>query len=426
LATSSRPDALPPAVSGPRQGTTGRALILIAPPLVTLGVTLLLARHYLGAGRQDLVVLALTISAAGAAAWCLGYLGLVAAGSVRWGGLWARLAMPALSGVLTALACIVITAQLMFISSHDLILLTLLLLFAVAISMPIAVIAARSLATRVARVSLAARTMADGRLDTRVAVDGTDELGALALAFNQMAERLEDANRRQAEAEASRRDVVAAISHDLRTPLSSIRAMIEAIQDGVVDEEMQAFYLSQMLQETRDLSALIDDLFALSQIDAGALQLHLERNPVTHLIDDAIDTMRPKADRRGVRLERPKCIVPSIVVADAARIHRVFYNLVDNALRHTPSSGAVILDVIDAGSEFEFAVQDTGAGIADADLPHVFDRFYRADRSRHDGGAGLGLAIARGIVQPHGGRIWADNGPDGGARFVFTLPKPAQ
>jgi signal transduction histidine kinase len=397
--------------------------MLLLPPLLTLTLVLFLAHHYLNAGGPDLVVLAMTLTSSGAVAWTLGYTGLTILRAVRWGDLWTKVFIPAMIGVLTALASIVITARLMFISSHDLILLTLQLVFSLAVSIPFAMLAARTLADRVAIFGQAAESMSEGKLDTRVCVDGTDELDRLAVLFNLMASRLEEANRKQIEAEDARRQLIAAISHDLRTPLSSIQAMVEAIEDGVVDGETARFYLAQILVETRGLGLMIDDLFELARIDAGALRLKLESNPASMLIEDALDTMQPKAERKEIKLERRRTRDGLVVLADSSQIQRVFYNLVDNALRHTPSGGSVLVDVTEAGPEVVFTVEDTGPGIDATDLPHVFERFYRADRSRHtDGGAGLGLAIARGIVEAHGGRIWAD-GSAAGARFSFALPK---
>jgi signal transduction histidine kinase len=398
---------------------------LLLPPLVTLALVLVLAHRYLAAGRSDLLVLAMTLAASGLVAWMLGTIGLSILRAGHWGDLWTKVFIPAMIGVLTALVSILITARLMFLSSHDLILLTLLLVFSLAVSAPFAMLAARLLAERVAIFGQAAESMSEGRLDTRVPVDGSDELDRLALLFNQMAARLEEANRQQIEAEDARRQLIAAISHDLRTPLSSIQAMVEAIEDDVVDGETARFYLSQMLVETRGLGLMINDLFELAQIDAGALRLQIERNRAAMLVADALDTMQPKAEQKAITLRRLDDVDfdDLVVLADSSQIQRVFYNLVDNALRHTPRGGSVMVDVTEAGPNVVFSVADSGPGIDPSDLPHVFERFYRADRSRHtDGGAGLGLAIARGIVEAHGGRIWAD-GSEKGARFSFALPK---
>ncbi len=398
------------------------ATLLVA-PVLTLVLILGLAHHYLHAGGPDLKTLALTVGASGAVAWLFGYASLGVLKMTRWGTLWTKVFIPGLIAVLTALASIVITAQLMFISSHDLILLTLLLVFAVGVSIPFAMFAARSLADRVAVFGRAAQAMADGHLDTRVRVQGTDEIDRLAVSFNTMARRLEEANRLQVDAESARRQMIAAISHDLRTPLSSIQAMVEAIQDDVVDEETARFYLSQILDQAHGLTVLINDLFELSRIDAGALRLELESNPASLLIRDAVDTMQPKAIRREIRLDCQQDGGSVRVLADSSQIQRVFYNLVDNAIRYTPHGGTVTVYAVESGQEVVFNVEDSGPGIDEADLPHVFERFYRADRSRHDdGGAGLGLAIARGIVEAHGGRIWAAAGTTG-ARFSFALPR---
>lgn len=399
------------------------AATLLLPPVLTLLLVLLLAHQYLHAGAPDLETLALTVGASALAAWIFGYLSLGLLSAVRWGALWTKIFIPSLIGVLTALASIVITAQLMFISSHDLILLSLLLVFAIGVSMPFALFAARSLADRVALFGRAAQSMADGRLDTRVQIQGTDEIDQLALSFNTMASRLEQANRLQTEAETARRQMIAAISHDLRTPLSSIQAMVEAIQDDVVDEETTRFYLSQILDEAHGLTVLINDLFELSQIDAGALRLQLESSPAALLIRDALDTMQPKAISREITLDAARDCEDLNVFADPSQIQRVLYNLVDNAIRYTPRGGTIRVYAVESGRDVVFSIEDTGRGIDEADLPHVFERFYRADRSRHDdGGAGLGLAIARGIVEAHGGRIWAAASSSGG-RFSFALPK---
>lgn len=420
MATSWKPNSHP---DGASRRLLAVVLPLLLPPLVTLALVLVLAHRYLAAGRSDLLVLAMTLAASGLVAWILGSLGLAILRAGHWGDLWTKVFIPAMIGVLTALVSIMITARLMFLSSHDLILLTLLLVFSLAVAVPFAMLAARLLAERVAIFGRAAESMSEGRLDTRVPVDGSDELDRLAFLFNQMATRLEEANRQQIEAEDARHQLIAAISHDLRTPLSSIQAMVEAIEDDVVDGETARFYLSQILVETRGLGLMINDLFELAQIDAGALRLQIERNRAAMLVADALDTMQPKAEQKAITLRRLRDADDLVVLADSARIHRVFYNLVDNALRHTPNGGSVVLDVAEAGPNVVFSVADSGPGIDRDDLPHVFEQFYRADRSRHtDGGAGLGLAIARGIVEAHGGRIWADDSATG-ARFSFALPK---
>jgi signal transduction histidine kinase len=266
--------------------------------------------------------------------------------------------------------------------------------------------------------------MADGDLGARAAVTGRDEFGALAAAFNGMAEQLQAAAARLREAEAARRQLVASVSHDLRTPLASIRAMVEAINDGVVtDQATVGRYTRTIAGEVERLSGLINDLFELSQIDAGALVLRLERGSLEDLISDTLRSLGPQAERRGVRLAGEVDAALPPVPLDPSRVQRVLDNLIGNALRHTPEGGTVEVRASAEGDGVRVTVRDTGEGIPATDLPRVFEPFYRGDDSRsRAGGAGLGLTIARGIVELHGGRIWAESRPGQGAAFHFTLP----
>jgi signal transduction histidine kinase len=249
--------------------------------------------------------------------------------------------------------------------------------------------------------------------------------------------------------ELARRELIAAVSHDLRTPLTSLRAMTEALTDGLVEEpEMAKRYLTTMRSQINHLSRLIDDLFELAQIDAGALKLELQRVSPNDLVSDAIEGMRPQAATKGVALQGH--IAPDVgqLLVAPQKIERVLYNLVTNAIRHTPSDGVVSISVASAvkgeksaqsdakgykvnvsgeaaPSFIIFEIADTGEGIAPDDLPHVFDRFYRGEksRSRATGGAGLGLAIARGIIEAHGGAIWIESLRERGTCVRFTLPQ---
>ncbi|HEX5690692.1 MAG TPA: ATP-binding protein, partial [Roseiflexaceae bacterium] len=375
-------------------------------------------------------------------------LGLGAAG-LLWlrsgrGRLWLQVALTYVLGVGIALLNIFLTANLMFISdTHDLPLLILLLLFAVVVSIGLGYALSQTLAQRMAALNQGARALAEGDLHARVDVGGSDELAALAGEFNSMAAQLAAAAAERERLELARRDLIAAISHDLRTPLASLRVMTEALADGLIeDPATTARYLATMRGQIGHLSGLIDDLFELAQIDAGALRLELQRASLNDLISDALEGLRPQASARGVQLQGQ--ISPDIgrVLVAPQKIERVLYNLVTNAIRHTPSDGVV---TISASSEFSgvgsqspavsretqnwvlIEVTDTGEGIAAEDLPRIFDRFYRGEksRSRATGGAGLGLAIARGIVEAHGGSIWAESDPGNGARFRFTLPRSA-
>jgi signal transduction histidine kinase len=240
--------------------------------------------------------------------------------------------------------------------------------------------------------------------------------------------------------EAARRDLVAAISHDLRTPLASLRVMTDALADGVVDDPATAArYLAAMRGQIGHLSGLIDDLFELARIDAGALALEMERSSIADLVSDTLEAMRPQAGAKGVHLAGSVDPGADPIELAPQKIERVLYNLVGNAIRHTSAGGSVTISVsaqsqiakpntenskLKTQNYLLVEVADTGEGIAPEDLPRIFDNFYRGEksRSRATGGSGLGLAIARGIVEAHGGQIWAESQPEQGTRVRFTLP----
>lgn len=229
---------------------------------------------------------------------------------------------------------------------------------------------------------------------------------------------MEERSRRQIE--DARRQMVAAVSHDLRTPLASLRLLVEAIDDGVVEGETRERYLREMRTHVETLTALIDDLFELSRIEAGEISWTMERIELSRLIDETVAAMRAPAEARGVLLaaELPAGGVPAR--ANAEKVQRVLLNLIQNAIRHTPADGSVTVRARTAPEGVEVEVADDGEGISDADGEHVFEAFYRGDEARSDDGAGLGLAISRAIVEAHGGRIWLEDGSPG-TRVHFTL-----
>jgi signal transduction histidine kinase len=194
--------------------------------------------------------------------------------------------------------------------------------------------------------------------------------------------------------------------------------MLEAIEDGLASAED---YLPTLRDQVRTLSALVDDLFELARIDAGALTLELRRMPIAPLVAAALRVLQPEAEARGVLLSAE---VDEQVEAELApdKFERVLFNLVTNALRHTPSDGSVAVRVERRESDLLLSVEDSGEGLSAEAPARMFERFWRADRARSGSGAGLGLAIARGLVEAHGGRIWAENRPQGGACISFTLP----
>jgi signal transduction histidine kinase len=316
----------------------------------------------------------------------------------------------------------------MFINDHDLTLATVLLLFAGGIGMALGYFLFSFLTANLSALNTGARRIAGGQFDTRVQIEGRDEVAQLADAFNQMAAQLQVAAHQQQRLDALRRELIAWVGHDLRTPLASVRAVIEALTDGVVeDPETFQRYLRTAQREIGALSILIDDLFDMAQIDAGGLRLDLRPNSLSDLISDTLESFTELAAGREVSLKGD--VDPGVdpVVLDARQIGRVLANLVSNSLRHTPAQGSVTIHAQMQPDAVRVEIADTGEGIPPEDLPYVFDRFYRAEksRSRSTGGAGLGLAIAKGIVEAHGGRIGVRSTPGQGATFTFTLPKHA-
>jgi signal transduction histidine kinase len=379
-------------------------------------------RGDMGAMASFLLITAVISAAAGYAAYRLGWINRSPRVS------WTLLGGYALSSVLTFLN-VWLTARLMFASQHDLMLATILLLFAGGIAMSLGYFFAMALTDRILTLNAAAKEIALGNLQAHVPVTGSDEMADLARTFNEMARQLEVAARKQRELDTLRRDLVAWVGHDLRTPLASIRVIVEALADGVVqDAATVQRYLQTAQRDIRSLSQLIDDLFEMAQLDAGGLPLERRPNSISDLISDTLESFSAQAGRLGVRLEGSCAPGVDPVWIDAQQIGRVLANLVGNALRHTPASGTVSVQASTTAEGVQVEVANTGEGISADDLPHVFEQFYRGEksRSRATGGAGLGLAIAKGVIEAHGGRIWVESRPGQGVRFYFALPAGAQ
>jgi two-component system OmpR family sensor kinase/two-component system sensor histidine kinase BaeS len=274
---------------------------------------------------------------------------------------------------------------------------------------------ARWIVLPIERLRDASNRLAGGDLTARAPVLARPaELSELAGSFNEMAANLE-------ETFDARRQLVAWASHDLRTPVAALKAMIEALSDGLARPEE---YLPALHEQIDGLALLIDDLFELAAIDAGALTLELRTTGLGEIVETCLRAVDAQARVRNVRLEsRIDDATPKVTIAPD-KVERVLLNLLTNALRHTPSDGSVAVIVEPADRNVRIAVEDTGDGLP-LGRERLFDGFWKADgaRSRSDGGgAGLGLAIARGIVEAHGGTIWAESRADGGARVVFALP----
>jgi signal transduction histidine kinase len=274
-----------------------------------------------------------------------------------------------------------------------------------------ALLMARSIADSIDHVRTASVELAAGDLDARAPEDGPAEVAQLAASFNEMGDSL----RRLFD---TRRELVAWASHDLRTPLANMQAMLEAVEDGLATQDE---YLPALRDQVRALSQLVDDLFELARIDADALTLELRDLPVEPVVTSSLRGVAAEARLRGVRLEAD---VRDGLTARFApdKVERVLMNLLTNALRHTPNDGSVAVRVEPRPGEVRVAVEDTGDGLAPGAQERMFERFWKADRSRTSQGTGLGLAISRGLVEAHGGRIWAEDREEGGARVCFTLP----
>ena len=324
-----------------------------------------------------------------------------------------QLAGLALLAVVLPLAAVILGGLVMFHMNDDV-----KILAVAAASASTALVAALLVGSRIAGrirgLEAAAEELSSGDLEARAPTDAPRELAHLAAAFNAMAANLE-------ELFDARRQLVAWASHDLRTPVASIQAMLEAMQDGLATPEE---YLPALREQTRTLATLIDDLFELARIDAGALTLELQEAQVPALVSSCVSGLEAEARARQIRLEAHlEDSLPDVFCAPE-QVQRVLFNLLTNALRHTPSDGSVVVRARRRASELEVSVEDTGVGLTGEAQQRIFERFWRRDasRTRSSGGTGLGLAIAQGFVEAQGGRIWAENRPQGGARFAFTLP----
>lgn len=333
-----------------------------------------------------------------------------------------RLVAVALVGTVVSLANLAVLAQLMFVSDHDAAQVAVLLAYSAAAGIGAALVLARSSAAGLERLAGTARRLADGDLSARTGrLSAGPELDALATVLDEMATRLEQSLERERAAEVQRRDLITAVSHDLRTPLAGLRAMVEAIDDGVVDDLPTARrYVREMRGAVDSLVALVDDLFELVQLDAGAIAAESERARLEDVVRSAVAACDAQAVGKGLVVETR--------LADAAsapcspRVGRVLQNLIQNAIRHTPVDGTVRVEARRAPGSLEVVVEDSGEGISSAALDRVFDPFWRDDAARSGNGAGLGLALAKRIVEALGGRITVQSEPARGSRFAIVLP----
>ncbi|MCA9988095.1 MAG: HAMP domain-containing protein [Anaerolineales bacterium] len=326
---------------------------------------------------------------------------------------------------LLTLFLVYVMARNMLAEQEDLAMAGIYLLFAAIIAVFFGIAVTSRVTASLRQLARQSQAIAEGDLTARVETSGRDEVAKMGVAFNQMAARLEAGEQQRREVEKLRRDLIAWTSHDLRTPLTSIRAMVEALHDGLVtDAETTHRYYATIRNDVIGLNKLIDDLFELAQLDAGGLQIELMPTSLGDLVSDALESLQALAAERQIQLMGSVAADVGLVPLNASRIGRVLTNLLGNALNYTPAGGCVRIDVDRTAEGARVIVQDDGPGFPEHDLPRVFEEFYRGEeaRSRAMGSAGLGLAIARGIVDAHGGRIWAENAPAGGAVIGFVLP----
>jgi signal transduction histidine kinase len=352
------------------------------------------------------IVLALVVASATLAAGVVAALAIRALPTVR-----AQLAGLALLGVALPLAAVLLSGIAMFHMGADVVILAVAAASST-VTLAIALLVARGISKPVGRLAGASRQLAAGELQTRADEAGPRELAQLGASFNEMAADLE-------ELFDARRQLVAWASHDLRTPLASLQAMLEAVEDGLAPAE---HYLPAMREQVATLGGLVDDLFELARIDAGALTLELYEAALPPLVESCLRGLEAEARAKRIRLGASFAGEAGRVRIAPDKIERVLLNLLTNALRHTPSDGAVAVRVEPDEGCVLVSVEDTGDGLTPEAARRMFDRFWREDQARSSGHAGLGLAIARGIVEAHGGRIWAERCDGGGARVSFTLP----
>ena len=334
-----------------------------------------------------------------------------------------RIQFAALAALVALLlgAAVALFAWLMFVSNHDALFMALATGYAAVVGLGVARLVSRRALSDLDTIRQALHAVGDGARAVSIPVQRRDELAALAADVEAMVGKVADE-------ETARRRLVAAVSHDLRTPITSLRLIAEGLEDGVFEPERTSDQLRALSVHVHALSALIDDLFELSRLEAGDIRWSIEQVEFDALVRDTIDAMRPHADaaRIAVRAEIADQLSPAR--GNPEQLQRVLFNLIQNAIRHTPADGSVVIRAEPAeGPAIEVEVSDTGAGIERGLRQRIFEPFVQgpAREAGETGSAGLGLAIARAIVEAHGGRIWlADGGP--GTHIRFSVPAPAE
>ncbi|UFJ39874.1 two-component sensor histidine kinase [Brevibacillus humidisoli] len=331
------------------------------------------------------------------------------------------------SSILFILLCLLVSYIKMFLSLEATIWLGSITVIAGILSFLLHFFLTRPLENALLRITEESKRLAEGSFQTAVPEIGPCEFQMLASQFNEMSRRLEQSFTQLQASEASRRELVANVSHDLRTPLASIQTFVEALQDDVIkDEETFQRYLKTIKLETKRLSSLIDDLFHLSRLESGTEEFSPQPYHADSLILETLQGLTIQLEEKQVQLsvEMPERLPPVLVMPE--KIKRAIANLLENAIRHSPIGGVITLSVEESEESFvKVSVADNGDGLPEAERDRIFERFYRTDksRSREKGGSGLGLAIVKAIVAEHQGQLGVDSAVGHGSRFWFTIPK---
>lgn len=396
---------------------------------IGISAALIVAQITMAPPRSEMLSLTAYLAASGTAAGLVGWLTLNSHWAARHLGLRSKAFAGSLVGGLFGLLNVFIIARLMFIStSHDLYVLAAAIGFSVVIMTAFSITVASSVAQRLELIAGAVRSLAAGRSVSNLGLGEADEVARLAEDVQSLSAKLDASERERARLDKQRVDLTAGISHDLRTPLASVRAMAEALADGVIeeDEERRRYYML-IQREIERLDRLIGDLFDLAQIDSGSLRLEKRLLPLQEIVSEVVEGMRPQAERGGIdlRFEQPADGLPDVEV-DGSRFERAIANLVRNALEHTPPGGLIRASVYREHDWLALSVADSGEGFDASQAEQVWDRFYRSDRARvrkgSGDGAGLGLSIVRGFVEAHGGNVGCYSAPGQGAVFTVRLP----
>ncbi len=326
------------------------------------------------------------------------------------------------AGLLAALVAgqlavgVALFVSLMFVSTHDAVFTSLIAAYACVLGLWAVHRLGRETMGDVDAIRGTLDAVGRGRRDVRTGVVGDNEIARLAGEVDQMVTML-------ANEERARHTLIAGVSHDLRTPITALRLLAEAIDDDIGDVETRRRYAARMGTHVQALGALIDDLFELTRLERADLAMTMEQIDLAELVEESVAAMQPAAQQRMVSVSALRAEPGDLARADPEKLQRVLFNLIQNAIRHTPPDGSVTVRTVRVDGGFEVEVADTGTGIPEEQREQVFQPFFRGDSSRTEDGSGLGLAISRAIVEAHGGRIWLAPS-EVGASVRFLLPTP--